>query len=431
MLGLVGPAKALLDASGAGGEHRGMSPRSVLVAGFAALPGCYVGLAEDAFDASSGATTASATTGDPVDPTAQSGSNPGTNPGGTPGTDPGTVSSPDPTTGGELSTGTDGPVTATTPGTTDMSAGTDDTTTGAPVTTDPATTDPATTDPVTGDPMTDTGDPPPDETAMLCARWNEDRAQLGEGAWSGDVNSCNKGGVSADGQANTLRLVNLYRFVADLPPVTEDPARSGKAQACALMMHANGSLNHFPPMSWKCWSAEGSEAAGQSNISGTPGVLGIDLYMVDPGNDTTIGHRRWILSNSLGPIGMGSTAQNSCLLVIGGNGNAGKAWTAWPPPGLVPFQAMHVPTIGWSDVDKTGWTVQSDSIDLGGATVSVKEGGADRPVAVNALGQGYGSTHAVRFVPQGWAVQAGKTYDVTLGNVSQPIAYSVTIVDCG
>jgi len=37
----------------------------------------------------------------------------------------------------------------------------------------------------------------------------------------------------------------------------------------------------------------------------------------------------------------------------------------------------------------------------------------------------------VRMVPQGWAVQAGKTYDVTLGNVSQPIAYSVTIVDCG
>jgi len=400
-----------------------MSPRSVLFAGFAALPGCYVGLAEDASDASSGTTMASATSG-PVDPTATN-----------PSTTPGTASSPDPTTGGELSTDTDSPVTVTMPGTTDMSGGTGDTTTGDPVTTDPVTgdptTDPATTDPVTGDPMTDTGDPPLDEMAQLCARWNDDRAQLGEGTWSGAVNGCNKGSVSADGLANTLRLVNLYRFIADLAPVTEDPARSASAQSCALMMHANGTLNHSPPMSWKCYAAEGAGSAGQSNIAGAPGVFGIDLYMVDFGNETTIGHRRWILSNSLGPIGMGSTSEYSCLQVIGGNGNAGKAWTAWPPPGLVPLQAMHVPTIGWSDVDKAGWSVQSDSIDLSGATVSVKEGGADKPVAVNVLGQGYGSTHAVRMVPQGWAVQAGKTYDVTLGNVSQPIAYSVTIVDCG
>ena len=266
---------------------------------------------------------------------------------------------------------------------------------------------------------------------MLCARWKGDRAQLGEGTWSGEVNSCKKGAVSEEGLENTLRLVNLYRFIAGLAPVTEDPARSESAQACALMMHANGALNHSPPMNWKCWTAEGSGSAGKSNISSTPGVLGVDLYMVDPGNETTIGHRRWILSNSLGPIGMGSTSQNSCLQVIGGSGDAGKAYMPWPSAGLVPLQALHVPTIGWTDVDKTGWSVQSDSIDLGAATVSVTEGGVDLPVAVNVLGQNYGSTYALRFVPQGWAVAAGKTYKVVLGNVSQPIAYEVTVVDCG
>ena len=102
-----------------------------------------------------------------------------------------------------------------------------------------------------------------------------------------------------------------------------------------------------------------------------------------------------------------------------------------PPPGLVPLQAMHVETVGWSDVDLAGWTVQSDTIDLNAATVSVKQGGVDMPVTVNALGGGYGSTSAVRFVPKGWKVAAGQTYDVALGNVSQAIAYSVTIVDCG
>jgi uncharacterized protein YkwD len=297
--------------------------------------------------------------------------------------------------------------------------------TSGPVTTDPVTTDPATTEPMT------TGDPPPDETAMLCARWNGDRAQLGEGSWSGDVNSCNKGAVSQDGRDNALRVVNLYRWIADLPPVAEDAAKTGQAQACALMMHANGQLSHSPPANWKCYSAEGAGAAGKSNISGGPGVFSVDLYMIDVGNETTMGHRRWILSNSLGPIGLGSTTEYSCLLVIGGNGNGGKQWLAWPPPGLVPLQAMHVETVGWSDVDLAGWTVQSDTIDLNAATVSVKQGGVDMPVTVNALGGGYGSTSAVRFVPKGWKVAAGQTYDVALGNVSQAIAYSVTIVDCG
>jgi hypothetical protein len=46
------------------------------------------------------------------------------------------------------------------------------------------------------------------------------------------------------------------------------------------------------------------------------------------------------------------------------------------------------------------------------------------------LGQNYGSSYAIRFVPQGWTVQPGKTYKVELGNVAQPIGYSVQIVDC-
>ncbi len=407
-----------------------MSPRSLVLVGLAVIPACYAGFSGEAVDTEA---TGSSSTGGP-----------GGGPGGgssDPSSTPGEAGESDPVTDGDDAGPTSVPTTL--PGTSDMSAGSDtDPATSEPLTTGPGTSGPDTGDDTTGEPgtsepgttgmSTDTGDPPPppppDETAMLCGRWKADRAQLGEGSWNGDVNACNAGSVSQDGRDNALRLINLYRFIADLPPVSEDPAKTEKAQSCALMMHANGALNHFPPMNWKCFTAAGAEAAGKSNISSTPGVLGIDLYMVDPGNDTTIGHRRWILSNSLGGVGLGSTSQSSCLWVIGGDGNAGKPWMAWPPPGLVPYQAMHVPSIGWSDVDKTGWTVQSDSIDMNGAQVSVKEGGVDKPVAVNVLGQGYGSTHAVRFVPQGWAVQPGKTYDVQV--TPQAISYSVTIVDC-
>ena len=156
----------------------------------------------------------------------------------------------------------------------------------------------------------------------------------------------------------------------------------------------------------------------------------VDLYMVDPGNPSTMGHRRWILSNSLGPIGIGSTSQYSCLWVIGGQGQAGKAWTAWPPPGIVPLEAIYVPEVGWSDVDQTGWTIQSETIDLGAAKVSITEGGVDRPVKLTTLGSGYGSKFAVSLVPQGWKTAAGKTYTVKVDGVPQPFSYDVQVVQC-
>jgi len=194
------------------------------------------------------------------------------------------------------------------------------------------------------------------------------------------------------------------------------------------MMHANGDLQHYPPSSWSCYSDDGYDGASHSNISSTPAVEAVDLYMVDPGNDTTLGHRRWILSNSLGPTGIGSTSSYSCMWTLGGSGSAGAAWTAWPPPG--PFPAEAVDPIWWSSLDDTGWSLQSDSIDLSGAQVSVTVGGEDRPVAVTQLSSGYGSAHAVSMVPQGWTTEVGTTYHVEVTGIASPIEYDVQVVPC-
>lgn len=265
-------------------------------------------------------------------------------------------------------------------------------------------------------------------TALLCARWNGDRADLGEGTWSGSVNGCSAGDISADGRANALKLVNLYRFIAGLPAVGTDAERDQKAQACALMMDANNELSHMPPMNWACYTANGAQAAGNSNISPTPGVEGVDLYMADPGNATTFGHRRWILSGSLGPIGLGSTSSHSCMWVIGGSGpGEPAAFTAWPSPGLFPIQAM---TASYDSVDKTGWTIQSSSVDLSGAQVTVTDAGQNKPVKVTQLANYYGSTYAISVSPQGWTSQAGHTYAVSVAGVSQAISYQVQMVDC-
>jgi hypothetical protein len=267
-----------------------------------------------------------------------------------------------------------------------------------------------------------------DADAQVCERWNDDRADLSEGTWSGNVGTCDAGDVTGGGRANALKLVNLYRWLAGLPPVVNDAGRDAMGQECALMMHANGQLSHSPPSSWTCYTADGASAAGNSNIASTAGVAGVDLYMVDPGNPTTIGHRRWILSNSLGPVGLGTTDSYSCMWVLGGSGSAGAQWTAWPSPGVFPVEAI-APT-WWSSVDETGWTVQSDSISLSGAQVTVTADSQDKPVQVFGLSSGYGSSSAIRFTPQGWATQAGTTYHVEVTGISTPISYDVEVVSC-
>lgn len=262
----------------------------------------------------------------------------------------------------------------------------------------------------------------------VCTRWKADRVDLSEGTWSGDVASCMAGDLSADARTNALRVVNLYRFLASLPAVTDDPTLDAGDQACALMMRANNMLSHTPPNTWLCWTQAGSDAAGASNISGGQAVSSVDAYMLDDGNPTTLGHRRWMLSNSLGPIGIGGTDKASCMHTLGGTGKAGKAWMAWPSPGVIPLQAL-TGTRGVS-VDTTGWSIQSENIDLSAAVVTVTLNGVSQPVMVTQLLPNYGTKYAIDFIPQGWKTQAGMTYSVSVSGVTPAISYQVQIADC-
>ncbi|MEM6991673.1 MAG: CAP domain-containing protein [Myxococcota bacterium] len=283
----------------------------------------------------------------------------------------------------------------------------------------------------TGDDETgDTGPGSVQDAEQMCARWTADRAELAEGTWSGDVATCDAGEIGEPARANALRLINLYRALAGLPAVTDDPGLNTAAQDCALMMHANGMLSHDPPQSWACFTASGAESAGTSNISGGRLVESVDAYMIDWGNETTLGHRRWILSGTLGPVGLGSTDQNSCMTVVGGSGTFETAWTAFPPPGPFPYQAFDLSRFS-DELDQTGWSLQSETLDLDVAQVSITVDGEDRPVAVTPLAPGVGSASAISMIAQGWTAQPGTTYHVEVSGVGMPIGYDVEIVDCG
>jgi hypothetical protein len=230
-------------------------------------------------------------------------------------------------------------------------------------------------------------------------------------------------------RSNALRMVNLYRFLAQLPEVASDPGRDAKAQRCALMMNANLQLNHTPPTTWTCYSADGAEAAGMSNLASTGGVEAVDLYMVDAQDTAALGHRRWLLSPSLGPVGLGSTSEYSCLWVGGGSGTAVKPWVAWPPPGPFPVEAL-LPATNAGSLNEAGWSIQSDTIDFSKATVDVSEGVTHLPVTPSPLDNDFGSVFAIAFTPLGWSPQPGHRYDVRVTGVSPEIGYSVDVVNC-
>lgn len=269
-----------------------------------------------------------------------------------------------------------------------------------------------------------------DRKTQVCLRWKCDTRWLDEGTWTGDAGACEASDLASEPRENALRLINLYRFLAELPAVETSLMRDQQAQQCALMMHAANALDHMPGPTWPCYSPGGAAAAGSSNISMTPAVAAIGSYMHDPGNATTLGHRRWLLAATLGPIGIGGTSRASCHWVTGGTMTASRRFVAWPPNGPVPF-----PAVSGTRVDQTGWSLGTFAAadDLAGATVAVTDDGVDAPVDVTQLQRDYGSRYAIGFKPRGWTTKAGHEYvvNVVAAAISaNPIVYAVQVVDC-
>jgi hypothetical protein len=268
----------------------------------------------------------------------------------------------------------------------------------------------------------------PGPSGPICERWKAATANLMEGMWNGDVASCSPGMMTAEALATAHGLHSLYRTMAGLEPVEMTDEGNRLAQECALLMAANRRISHNPDSSWTCYNMERAETAGRSSLSSGGAVGSVTGYMIDPGNPTTLGHRRWILSNQLASVGYGSAGGFSCQYQPAQRAPAGaKAWIAWPPAGEIPIQAMRS---RFANMDSTGWSVQTDNIDLAGADVTVTSDGADRPVSVTVLGSGYGSRYAISIIPMGWTTAAGQTYTVTLSGTSMPIEWEFSIVDC-
>ena len=267
--------------------------------------------------------------------------------------------------------------------------------------------------------------------ADVCQRWVCDRADISEGVSTGNVSTCDQGDLLPPGRPNSLKLVNLYRYLAGTTQVTEDPNFDTMAQACAIIQAANP-ITHTPTTSSACYNATGASASNMSSICSGQSVGCIDLYMNDAnGGGPGFGHRQWMFANSLGPVGFGSVGSGrsgtgSCFYQTGGKGKANIPYVAWPPGGPIPLAAITT-----TNVDKAGWSIQSDTISMPtSVTATVVDGTMSMPVTVTGGLPQYGARYVMSILPMGWTEQAGHSYTVTVSGAGMPITYTVDVQAC-
>ena len=140
--------------------------------------------------------------------------------------------------------------------------------------------------------------------------------QLG---WTGNINTCDPGTISTLSINNTLDRINYFRDLVGLPSdIIFDPILNQKCQESALMMEANGTVDHFPPASWNCYTADGASAANYGNLAfGIHSSDAITGFIQDPGiNNYSVGHRRWLLYTRANTFGTGSTDNTNVTWVM-------------------------------------------------------------------------------------------------------------------
>jgi Cysteine-rich secretory protein family len=219
--------------------------------------------------------------------------------------------------------------------------------------------------------------------------------------WTGSVETCDPGTQSASSLASGTAAINFFRGLSGLDSIVLTAEQNAKAQAAALMMHARGTLNHYPTSDWTCFSALGQAGAATSNLHYTyPELSSISGalrgYMDDDGyNNEDVGHRRWLLNPTTTTMGIGTTSMFNAVSVIGGGTSAGRAnpdFIAFPNAGYFPAQLL--PPGRWSLSSGHG-------VDFSTASVAVTNAaGTDMQATTYHAAKGYGPNTVVFDVPQ-------------------------------
>ncbi len=130
--------------------------------------------------------------------------------------------------------------------------------------------------------------------------------------WTGSKNSCSAGSLKLNVYQNVVQRINFFRRLVGVGPVLNDSSLNKSAQKKALIMLANGKLNHMPPKNWTCWQkiSFGAECLAAGSLGSY-----ITIYIQDYGtHNHPAGHRNIILAPYITQIGYGAASENKWRL---------------------------------------------------------------------------------------------------------------------
>ncbi len=258
--------------------------------------------------------------------------------------------------------------------------------------------------------------------------------------WDGSFNNC-RAGTTSDAFRDAIQLrINYFRGMAGVPTdIKLSDEYNQKAQKAALMMSVNKNLSHNPPSSWMCYTADGDQAAGNSNLAlGAFGPDAINLYMHDPGSyNYFVGHRRWILypqTKEMGtgdiPYANGYPGANALWVfdsnIFGTRPETREEFVAWPPPGYVPYKVVY-----------PRWSFSYPKADFKSASVSLTSNGKSIEFTQQPVVNGYGENTIVwelndlifDSAPASDTKYTVKIYNVKIGGVPRNFTYDVIVYD--
>lgn len=266
--------------------------------------------------------------------------------------------------------------------------------------------------------------------SAVCTRWNADYPAQATSQYNAGT-GCGAGSIDATANADAVRRVNLFRWLVGLNDdvATGSAATIKEAQDAAKMMDANNQLDHNPPTSWNCYTADGAAGAGSGNLAlgYSSAASTVDGYMRDSGTPS-LGHRRWIISSGLTCTTFGHYNRGGCQKVFG-FGSSGSscgtatgsstAFVAFPPPGDVPEASL-----------RAAWSFARTSGSVAGATVTVTNTAtcANVPVTTSVLGNGYGNP-TISFGTPAYTLNEPLLINITFSD-GAAYGYTLRIVDC-
>lgn len=247
----------------------------------------------------------------------------------------------------------------------------------------------------------------PQDPSLLKAKraWMEADYQTNYAALSGNMDmviknanpdKCQEGYVTEESQKKFMQVLNLVRrFAGIFDSCTLDAEASKKCQKAAMMMSTSGALTHSPGKDMKCYTEEGKQAAGFSNLSlGHNGISALFGQLGDAGNNNTeAGHRRWILNPKATQFAHGSFGSSMALGVFSLKHrnftpapvfDKSNDFVAWPTADFFPKQ--------W---DIFRWSFGHQEGQFSEAIVTVKQNGKTLGIQQHKSSGGYGISTVV------------------------------------